>query len=183
MIELFADPDRAGFFQVGSDAEQLVVRPKDVFDNAVPSGNSVAAEVLLRLALLTGDAEYERRGTSALRLVRDLASRAPTGFGHALSAIDLYLGPAREVAVVGDLASEQARALVDVVWQRYAPNLVLAASAPGDADAAEVVPLLAGRTSLNGSPAAYVCERFSCQRPTADAAELAASLGGPLPSA
>jgi uncharacterized protein YyaL (SSP411 family) len=90
--------------------------------------------------------------------------------------VDLYLGPTREVAVVGDLDSDAAKALVDVVWRRYQPNLVLAAAAPGDQEAAEVVPLLADRPPLDGRPAAYVCERFTCRRPTADPAELAAGL-------
>jgi uncharacterized protein YyaL (SSP411 family) len=178
MVRLFFDEERGGFFQTGSDAERLVVRPKDLSDNAVPSGNSVAAELLLRLSLLTGDAEYEHRGVSALRLVRDLIARAPSGFGHALGALDLYLGPAREVAIVGQLESPAARALLDVVWRGYRPNLVLAASAAGDQEAAEVVPLLAGRPAMNGGAAAYVCERFTCQRPTADPAELEASLAG-----
>src|SRR5205085_11093552 len=105
-----------------------------------------------------------------------LMGRAPSGFGHALGALDLYLGPAREVAVVGNLGSPTARALVDVVWRRYRPNLVLAAAEPEDAEAAEVIPLLAGRPPLNGGPAAYVCERFTCKRPTGDPDELEASL-------
>ena len=78
-----------------------MVRPKELYDNAVPSGNSVAADVLQRLALLTGDQDLERVGVSALRLIRDVLGRAPTGFGHALQALDLYLGPSQEVAVVG----------------------------------------------------------------------------------
>ena len=78
---------------------------------------------------------------------------------------------------MGELGSASARALVDVVWRRYLPNVVLAASAPGDEAAAEAVPLLAGRPPLDGGPAAYVCERFTCKRPTADAAELASQLG------
>ena len=84
LVRRFHDQERGGFFQTGSDAEALVVRPKDLFDNAVPSGNSAAAEVLLRLAHLTGEPEYERAGASALRLVRDAMAGAPSGFGHAL---------------------------------------------------------------------------------------------------
>jgi uncharacterized protein len=177
MVRLFADRDRGGFFQTGSDAEELVVRPKDLLDNAVPSGNSTAAELLQRLALLTGDAEYERLGVSALRLVRELMERAPSGMGNALCGLDLYLGPSREVAVVGDLESDASRALVDVVWQRYLPNVVVAASAPDDRAAAEVVALLAGRAPVDGHPAAYVCERFVCKRPTSEPTELESQLG------
>jgi uncharacterized protein YyaL (SSP411 family) len=176
MVRLFADGDRGGFFQTGSDAEELVVRPRDLVDNAVPSGNSTAADLLQRLALLTADAEYERLGVSALRLVRELMERAPAGVGNALCALDLYLGPSREVAVVGDLGSDAARALVDVVWRRFLPNVVLAAAAPGDRSAAEALPLLADRPQLDGHPAAYVCERFVCKRPTSEPSELEAQL-------
>ena len=102
LVRLFFDDERGGFFQTGQDADALVVRPKELYDNAVPSGNSVAAEVLLRLAMFTGEPEYERVAASALRLVRDAMGPAPTGFGHALCALDLYLGPGQEVAIVGD---------------------------------------------------------------------------------
>ncbi|MGH2764885.1 MAG: thioredoxin domain-containing protein, partial [Actinomycetota bacterium] len=176
MLRLFAD-QAGGFFQTGSDAERLVLRPKELFDNAVPSGNSAAAEVLQRLALLTGEAEYERAGVSALRLVRDLMVRAPTGFGHALGALDLYLGPAREVAIVGDPADAATSGLIEEVWRRYLPNAVLAAAGPGDADAIKAVPLLQGRDPVDGRPAAYVCQRFVCQRPVTEPAALADELG------
>ena len=176
LIRLFHDPDGGGFFQTGSDAESLIIRPKELFDNAVPAGNSVAADVLQRLALLTGEAEYERAGVSALRLVRELMARAPTGFGRALGALDLYLAPAKEIAIVGDPEEEATRSLVGEVWGRYLPNTVLAVAAPDDDVAAKTVPLLEGRDSLDGKPAAYVCERFVCQRPVTEPDALSAQL-------
>ena len=183
LIRLFHDPQGGGFFQTGWDAEQLLVRPKELFDNAVPSGNSVAAEILQRLALLTGDAELERIGVSALRLVGPLLTRAPSAFGHALGALDLYLSSAKEVAVVGDPTAAATRALVHEVWRRYTPNLVLAVARGSDPEAAEVVPLLADRSLLDGKPAAYVCERFVCQRPVSQPADLAAQLDSSSPQA
>ena len=106
LLRLFRDDERGGFFQTGSDAEELVLRPKELYDNATPSGNSVAADVLLRLALFTGDAGYEHAGVSALRLIRDAMAEAPTGFGHALCALDLYVGPSNEVAIIGEPSSD-----------------------------------------------------------------------------
>jgi uncharacterized protein YyaL (SSP411 family) len=176
MIRLFHDGERGGFFQSGSDAEELVVRGKELYDNAVPSGNSAAADVLQRLGLLTGDAELERIAVSCLRLVRDLMVNAPSGFGLALSGLDLYLASAKEVAIVGDPEDERTQELVAEYWRRYLPNAVLAVGGAGDEGAAEAVPLLAGRTQLDGRPAAYVCERFSCLRPVSNPAELAALL-------
>jgi uncharacterized protein YyaL (SSP411 family) len=167
LIRLFFDDERGGFFQTGSDAEVLVVRPKELYDNAVPSGNSVAAEVLLRLAMFTGEPEYERLAASALRLVRDAMGPAPTGFGHALSALDLYLGPGQEVAIVGDEDDERTRALAAEVGGTYRPNAVLAVGAPGG-DGSATVPLLADRVMRGGVPTAYVCRRFTCKLPVTD---------------
>jgi uncharacterized protein YyaL (SSP411 family) len=176
LLRLFRDTEGGGFFQTGSDAEKLVVRPKELFDNAVPSGNSAAADLLLRLALLTGDAEYERAGVSALRAARTIMERAPSAAGHALQALDLYLGPSMEVAIVGDPTDEPTNGLAREVWNRYLPRMVMAGGPEGTPKAAELVPLLGGRTELNGTPAAYVCERFACKRPVSDPAELAALL-------
>lgn len=153
-----------------------MIRPKELFDNAVPAGNSMAAEVLQRLSFFTGDREDETAGVSALRLVRDLMLRAPSAFGHALGALDLYLSPVREVAVIGDLDREETRRLVAEVHHRFLPGVVLAAGRSGG-EAVEEVPLLAGRTEVDSAPAAYVCERFVCQRPVTDPEALATQLG------
>jgi uncharacterized protein YyaL (SSP411 family) len=176
LIRLFQDPDAGGFFQTGVDAERLVVRPKELFDNAVPAGNSAAAEVLQRLALLTGEDEYERAGVSALRLVADHVRRAPTGFGHALCALDLYLSAAREVAIVGDLEREETRGLIREVHGRFLPNAVLAVGAPSDDRASNEVALLRSREPRDGLATAFVCERFVCQAPVTDREALAGQL-------
>ena len=174
LVRRFRDPERGGFFQTGDDAEALVVRPKDLSDNAVPSGNSAAAEVLLRLAHLTGEPAYERAGVDALRLVRDAMAGAPTGFGHALGALEAYLSAVKEVAIVGDPASEQTRALVaEVTAKRFLPNHVLAVASPGDAASAAAVALLRDRPQRDGRPTAYVCERFVCKLPVTEPSELA----------
>ncbi len=173
LLKLFRDPDGGGFFQTGSDGEELVVRPKELFDNAVPSGNSAAAELFLRLALLTGEPEYERAGVSALRLVRDLATRVPTMLGHALCAVDLYVAKSREVAIVGDPDAADTKALVAEVHGRFLPNAVLAVGWPG---AGSEVPLLQDRPQLDGKATAYVCEQFVCQRPVTEPEDLAVQL-------
>jgi uncharacterized protein YyaL (SSP411 family) len=177
LLRLFWDRERGGFFQTGSDAEALVVRPKELYDNAVPSGNSAAADVLQRLALLTAEAEYERAGLSALRLVREPMAQAPTGFGAALCALDLYLSPAREVAVVGDLDDERTRALAaEVTSARFLPNHVLAVAAAEDRAAFEAVELLRDRVRIEDRPTAYVCEHFVCRLPVTDRGALVAQL-------
>jgi uncharacterized protein YyaL (SSP411 family) len=177
LVDLFADSERGGFFQTGSDDDPLVIRPKELDDNAVPSGNSAAAEVLQRIALLTGDPERERIGVSAIRLVQGVLSRAPTGFGHALCALDLYLGPSREVAIVGEPGEEATEALVDeVLAARFLPNTVLAIGGAADPEAAETVALLRDRPQVDGEPTAYVCRRFACRLPVTRPDDLAEQL-------
>jgi uncharacterized protein YyaL (SSP411 family) len=179
LLRLFRDDERGGLFQTGSDAEALVLRPKELYDNATPSGNSVAADVLLRLSLLTGDAEYETAALSALRLVRDAMAGAPTGFGQALCALDLYLGPSHEVAIIGDPSASDTQALAaEVTSATYRPNLVLAVASPDDADARLAIPLLRDREARDGLATAYVCERFSCKLPVTDVDSLRKQLQG-----
>jgi uncharacterized protein YyaL (SSP411 family) len=171
LTELFIDTERGGFFQTGSDEDPLVLRPKELYDNAVPSGNSVAADVLQRLSLLTGDLELERAGVSAIRLVRDALGRAPSAFGHALCALDLYLGPSREVAIVGDPDSPATRSLLDeVLIERFLPNVVVATAPPGSVPPG--LALLEDRPQLEGNATAYVCERFACKLPVTRPEEL-----------
>jgi uncharacterized protein len=177
LVRLFADQEHGGFFQTGIDVDALVIRPKELYDNAVPSGNSAAAEVLQRMALLTGDQELERTGVSAIRLVRDVLGRAPTGFGQALSALDLYLGPSHEVAIIGSPDDPAAIALADeVLTVRFLPNTVLAIAAPDDDEAAEAVALLHDRPQIDELPTAYVCRRFACRLPVTGTKELADQL-------
>jgi uncharacterized protein len=176
ILELFADP-AGGFFQTGADAERLVVRPKELLDNAVPSGSSLAAGVLLRLGRLLDDERLERAALGALEAVGDLLGRAPTAFGHALGAADFALGRVREVAVVGRPGADDTGALLAQAFRAYQPNRVLAAADPDDEAAAAAVPLLAGRPTVGGRATAYVCEHFVCQRPVTEPAELAAQLG------
>jgi uncharacterized protein YyaL (SSP411 family) len=176
LIRLFEDPADGGFFQTGTDAEAPLTRPKELFDNAVPAGNSVAAETLLRLALLTGEAVYERAGLSALNAVGSVLPRAPSMMGEALGAADLHLSDAREVAVIGDPAAPETRALLEQVWRPYRPNVVVAAAAPDDDRAVKTIPLLDGRPQVDGRATAYVCERFACRAPVTDPRALAAEL-------
>ena len=179
LLRLFHDEEAGGFFQTGADHERLVVRPKELLEGAVPSGNSAAADVLLRVALLTGEERYERAALGALRLVREGMVRAPTAFGHALQALDLWVGPAHEVAIVGDPAAADTRALVEeVTVRRFLPNRVLAVAAPDDEVARRAIPLLEGRVPVDGRATAYVCRRFVCELPVTEPAALAAQLTG-----
>jgi uncharacterized protein YyaL (SSP411 family) len=175
MIEEFWDEESGGFFFTGKSHESLIVRSKDYFDNATPSGNSVAAIVLLRLAALTGRDNYRNLATAVLREMGDQVRRYPSGFGYALSAVDFLLSTPKEVAIVGkDLAD--IRPLLAETWRRYIPNKVVAPGVSDDREAVQTTPLLANRPLLNTLPTAYVCEHFACKQPVTDVTELSAQL-------
>ncbi len=162
-LESFGDAQRGGFFLTPVDGEPLVARQKSFEDNPTPSGSSMLAFVLLRLARIWGDDDLEREAVGALRLVRDVAARAPTAFGWALCALDLHLSPPRELAILGGPDTGVARAAL----RGFEPNAVVAFGPADD------VPLLEGKALVDGRPAVYVCERFACLAPVTDASELA----------
>ncbi len=161
-VDLFVDSEHGGFFLSPADGEELVARTKPLDDNPTPSGNSMLAHVLLRLARIWGDDELERHAVSVFRLVEPSLRRVPSAFGWALCALDLWLAPPQEIAVVGPVESAVGRAALTP----FRPRAV-AAVGP-----AEDVPLLAGKGLVDGQPAVFVCERFACQAPVTDPADL-----------
>ena len=166
ILDRFADPQRGGFFSTAADHEPLIARRKDLEDAPIPSGASAAAFGLLRLGRLTGEARYEDAALGVIRLLHTVAPQHPNAFGHLLQAIDFQLADVREVALVGD----DREPLERVVREAFRPHVVLAGGTDGD------VPLLAGREPVDGRAAAYVCERFACQRPVTEPDELRALL-------
>ena len=169
VLARFTDP-AGGFFDTADDHERLVTRPKDIQDNAVPSGNAMATRVLLRLAAWTGEGSYRDAAEQAIRTVVPLVARYPTGFAQWLSAMDLSLATVVEVAIVGAADDPARAALVWEVQRGYRPDLVVSV-APDAVDRA--VPLLRDRLRIGGRPTAYVCRGFVCRLPVTDPNELA----------
>jgi uncharacterized protein YyaL (SSP411 family) len=170
MLERFNDPS-GGFFDTPSDGEALLMRPKDVQDNATPSGNALAVETLLRLAALTERAEIRTKAEDAFRLVAESAIRYPTTFARWLGAADFVLAAVKQVAVVGAPETAATQALLAEIRAGWRPNQVTAASAlPLPPHAPD---LLAGRPMLENQPTAYVCEGFVCQQPVTEPEALA----------
>ncbi len=175
LLSRFKDPAGVGFYDTDGQ-ETLITRPRNWEDGSIPSGNSMAADVLMRLSALTGEPEYEKEAVDILRAMGQLAARQPTAFGHLLSALSFYLAPPEEIAIVGDPAADDTRAMLNVIYGRYRPSKVVALWSPHNEGEA-VPPLVAGRTQLEDRATAYVCRRFACQKPVNTPSELAAQLG------
>ncbi len=177
MVLLFWDAPSGQFYDTGTDHEELVMRPRDVQDNAIPSGSSMAATVLLKLALVTGDGDLDRRAVESLRPMRELMERYPTGAGQWLCALDFYVSSPKEIAIVGEPGSSDTSGLLREVFHSYIPNRVLVGRGPADETIAGL-PLTEGRSMLGGKATAYVCRNYTCEFPVSAPDALAKQLAG-----
>jgi uncharacterized protein YyaL (SSP411 family) len=173
MVKWFWDDSTGAFFDTASDAGQLITRPRDITDNAIPSGTSLAVDLLLHLADLTNDNEMRRRATFVLEATAAALIKYPTGFGHMLGVADMAIHGAVEVAIAGEPSDARFEALEREVATHYVPSLVLAG---GNPESSEHVALLADRVARDGIPTGYVCRSYACDEPVTDAPALGRQL-------
>ena len=171
MVSEFWDEKDGAFFYTGKSHEQLISRAKPVFDASIPSGNSMATHVLLRLYHLTGRDDYLKRAETALRSYYDAMLSQPFGFAHMLCALDFYLRKPKEIVVVGKHEDPTTAELVNKIHSVYLPNKTLQLAAP-DESLEKISPLLQGKTQLAGKPTVYVCHNFTCSAPVTSWEEL-----------
>ena len=167
MIEEFWDAEAGGFYFTANNHEELVMRSKDYYDNATPSGNSAAADVLLKLSKLIGDEKYEKYAVTVLRLVAPQISRYAQAFGRNLATLEFYFNPTKEVIIIG----EKGNKLEKELWSEFLPNKVVVLSENPEKDA-EFIELLQERKMIDNQPTAYVCENYVCQKPVTTVDEL-----------
>ena len=177
ILGLFWEEAEGAFYDTAADHEELVTRPRDVYDNATPSGNSVAVDVLLKLSVLLEREDYRERAGAVLDNLSGGMVQVPGAFGRLLSALDFYLSTPYEVAIIGEREAPDTKMLLETVYSSYLPNKVVAGRSENDEEATQLVPLLANRPMRGGRPTAYVCVNYACQSPTTDPAELARQLG------
>ena len=176
MITLFWDESAGAFYDTGLSHEALVIRPRDVFDNAQPCGGSVASDLLLRLSIVTGNEDYATKAVAPLRTLAELMGRAPAGTGRWLAALDFYLSAPKEVAIIGNSSDAATADLLRTINGRYLANRVIVGADSENAATESGLPLLEGRGMVDGKPTAYVCENYACQLPVTDALALAEQL-------
>jgi uncharacterized protein YyaL (SSP411 family) len=165
MRELFEDKRAGGFFFTASDHEPLIARQKDLYDNALPSGNSLAAMALVRLGKLTGRAELRGAAERTLRAASGIMEQAPRASGQMLLALDLFVGPTKEIVVVGNPHSPDTLAVLAAMRRQFFPNKVVACRALGETSKGPLDPLFEGKPLTGPEPGLFVCENFACQQP------------------
>ena len=175
MVADFWDEKNVGFFYTLAAHKDLLVRTKPFYDGAVPSGNSTATLVLLKLSKLLDNAGYYQKAEAVLTAVRDMMSAQPRAYLNLLCAADFYLQPTREIAIVGRPDDADTQRLLELIHGRFIPNKIIALAEP-DGPAGEAagkrIPLLSGKTMLSGKATVYVCENYACKQPVTDAAAL-----------
>ena len=178
-LDHFWDAERGGFFLTADDGEELIVRPKEGSDGALPSGNSVQLLNLLRLARMTGRTEWEEYADALAQWAGTQARSRPTGMTALLSGLSFAHANSAEVVIAGALETEDTQALVEAVRSVYTPFAVVLQRPPGETPPiAELAPFTEGQTTVDGTAAAYVCHDFRCEAPTTDPEALRAQLAG-----
>ncbi len=166
MIELFWDADQGGFFFYGNDSEQLFTRNKEIYDGAIPSGNSVALYNLIRLSRMTANERYADICTQTIQAFAGALDRYPAGHSILLSSLLLESKPSREIVIAGMKEADQSQAMVKEIYQRFLPNTLILFNTPEYEQALEkLIPLVQGKRAKNNTTMAYICEDFSCQAP------------------
>jgi hypothetical protein len=179
MVELFWDEERGGFYFTGQDNETLISRPKELYDGATPSGNSVAALNLLRLGRMTGKVDWERKADRMVRVFSSAVGDTPVAFAQFLNFLDFFLGPSQEIVIAGDPGREESRVFTAMIQKRFQPNKILLFRPEDDQGEklSTLCPFVAGMRAVDGRTMVYICEGYSCKTPLADLAALKAALG------
>jgi uncharacterized protein YyaL (SSP411 family) len=155
------------------------VRPRSTIDNVLPSGESAAALVLLKLAMITGNGSFRAMAEKSLVSAGPVMAQHPSAFSFRLCALDFYMGSPKEIAVVGPPDNADTLKLLDVLYKNWIPNMVFAASDPDDPFPADNIPLLKNRNMIDVRTTVYVCEKNVCKSPVTDPDSLQEQIGGP----
>jgi len=179
LIRHFWDYENGGFYFTADDGERLLVRQKEIYDGAVPSGNSVAMLNLLRLGRITASADFEEKAAKIGRAFYGNVSQLPSAYTQLMAAADFAIGPSYEVVIAGDLQANDARQMLDAIRGIFMPNkiVILHPSDQKHPSIDDIVPFIKDHSSIDGKATAYVCLDYNCQLPTKDVGSLLELLG------
>ncbi len=178
MIRIFGDEQGSGLYFTGNGNEPLITRSKDVYDGALPSGNSVAALNFLRLGRLTGNVDLEQRAEQLTQGFSRQVSEQPRAYTQLLIALDFVVGPIKEIVIAGDPALKTTQTMINAIRRRFLPNKVLLVR-PQGSEVSRIValsPFVKRMVPINDQPTAYVCEQYACKTPTTDVDRLESML-------
>jgi hypothetical protein len=179
LVRLFHDEDNGGLYETARDAEQLVLRPKNAYDGALPAASSVALEVYARLFLLTADVRWQKLADRLLLALSPEVLRYPAGYAQLLQGAAWLLESSREVVIAGTPGTPAFNAMRAVVNDSYAPKSVFILHSTDDAEIVKLAPYVEWMLPVKGQAAAYVCQDFTCQKPLTDPQELKRQLAVP----
>ena len=169
LIKHYWDDVNGGFYFTADDGEELLIRQKEIYDGAIPSGNSVAMLNLLRLGRITANAQYEEKASLIQSIFSDRLKRAPSGFAQVMSALDFGIGPSHEIVIVGDPDAKDTESMLKALRKQFIPNKVVLLKPNGKASAiTSIAEFTKGQSALNGKATAYVCKNYVCHFPTND---------------
>lgn len=173
-LDLFWDQENSGFYFNGADAEQLITRPKEIYDGALPSGNSVALANLLRLARLTGDEALTETAEKLISAYAGEVGQNPHGYPHFLIGVDFLLGPSREILIAGETEDPWVNKMLQTVRKKFLPEAVVVFHPAGTAgkDIEKIAPFLKEQRPIEGKATAYICQNYACQAPVTEYEEL-----------
>lgn len=179
MLDLFWDSGERIFYDTGIDQERLIIRPRNITDNAIPCGASMATNVLLKLSVLTGDNRYKDTAVDSLKSVQNFMGQIPVGFGHWLEALDFYISSPKEIALIGSRDDKDMNSLVRTIFSKYIPNKVVAGFNPEDESTYVNIPLLEDKETIQNRPTVHICKNYFCLMPVTSETRLLEQLEEP----
>jgi len=183
LVRHFWDHENGGFYFTADDGERLLVRQKEIYDGAVPSGNSVAMLNLLRLGRITASADFEEKAARIGRVFYGNVSQLPSAYTQLMASADFAIGPSYEVVIAGDLQADDTRQMLDAIRGIFVPNKIVILH-PSDQKPSlidDIVPFIKDHSSIDGKATAYVCLDYNCQLPTKDIGSMLELLGSEQP--
>lgn len=172
LLDHFWDSETGGFFITSDNAGDTLIRNKEIYDGAAPSGNSVAMLNLIRLGKITADPEFERKAEAIGKAFSELVAQAPSAYTMLMTALDFTLGPSSEIVIAGDLQADDTKNMLNALRKDFIPNKVVIFRPDEESEITQISDFTTNLSSKEGKATAYVCRNFSCRLPVTEPGEM-----------